>query len=133
MLNRGPLLTLDKSTPWEYRHGVSLALCSLLKEDPTPLLKNPELKSLLLEYLRTSAMDEKVQVSQTATVAIRHFLNFDTDVAAEAGPILVPILVKVVNEKPFDAKKAAVITLKVVAKHSPVVSHHIFPYFSTGS
>ena len=95
------------------------------------LISNAELRPLVLENLKTSALDEKVPVSQTATVAIRHFLNFDAEVAAEAGPILIPVVVKVVNEKPFDAKKAAVVTLKVVAKHSPAVtSRSLLLFFS---
>ena len=125
---RTSLLTIEKTTSWEYRHGSSLAICSLLKDSPALLISNAELRPLVLENLKTSAMDEKVPVSQTATVAIRHFLNFDAEVAAEAGPILIPVVVKVVNEKPLDAKKAAVVTLKVVAKHSPaVISRTLLP------
>jgi len=119
---KSSLLLSDKTLTWEQRHGAALATCTLIKDSPATITQNPEVAPLLLEYLKVSVMDDKVQVSQASVITIRHYLNSDPKIAAEAGPALVPLIVKVINEKPFDAKKAAVVSLKEIAKHSPSVS-----------
>jgi len=68
--------------------------------------------------LKNQAVDDKPSVSQAATGALKPLLLFDRSLSKEIGPEFVPLLVKVVREKPTDSKRIAVGVIKAVAKNS---------------
>ncbi|CAN1233879.1 Protein ILITYHIA [Linum perenne] len=115
------LADLLSSSNWASRHGSILAIASILRYNPSPVVTSPEFPSIL-DSLQSMLKDEKFPLRKTATKAVGRLLlhQIRSDPSkSSAYDDLLSSLVDSLNDDSSEVRRKALSSIKAVAKASP--------------
>ncbi|XP_024522570.1 protein ILITYHIA isoform X2 [Selaginella moellendorffii] len=114
---------LVPGTSWTSRHGMTLALASIIRYSPSRLCASPSLHSASLNTLKTRVKDDKASVRECCTRAFGRLVAYElqsrpSDALKSLSDVL-PVLVGLLNDDASDVRRASLSSIKIIAKIKP--------------